>query len=259
MPRKPKKKTEEFSLIPREKLLNLYASLVRCNMLERFIAENAPIRRSATRTSAAAAVAACTDRLLGDAFAAPARDFLPAFVEGKSLSLVLSGLSASTAVQRSGFAAQVRAVLAEARRNNGRGKRRIVIIFGRPATGRLWQSLLKTATAERLPIIFVCKGQSHRRSLRPVRHLPAIAVDRDDVVAIYRVASEGIAHARRGNGPTLIECFPWRGDGTNANAIAKMEAHLAEKGISADRRIARVKAKFESELASRKSPQKVNA
>ena len=255
MPSNPKKKEEEFSLISRGKLLALYANLIRCSLLERFIAENAPLRQSASRTSAAAAVATCTDRTLGDSFAAPAQDFLPAFVEGRSLSLIMSGLLTPTTEQRSRFAAQVRAALAEARRYNGKGTRRIVVIFGRPATGRLWQSMLKTANNERLPIIFVCNGQSHLRSLRPVRYLPAISVDRDDVVAIHRVASEGIAHARRGNGPTLIECVAWHGDGDKrkANAIAKMEAYLAQKGISPNRCKAKAVAEFASELARRKS------
>jgi hypothetical protein len=252
MPSESKKtrKNEDFSLISREKLLTLYAGLLRCRMLEDFVAGNLPVRRSGTRTSSAAAVAVCVDQLPGDEFAAPARDFLPAFVEGRSLALIFSQLRTSTAAQRARFASRARTVLATARKHHRNGNHRIVIVFGRPATGRQWQAMLRTATIERLPIIFVCKGQSHRRSLLPPRYLPAIAVDRDDIVALYRVASEGIAHARRGNGPTLIECIPWPPTGKqSSDAIAKMEAYLAQKGISPARRKATVTAEFASELA----------
>jgi hypothetical protein len=251
MPTSAKNKNDEsFSLIPREKLLALYAGLLRCQMLENFIAENIQARRSSTRTSSAAAVAACLGHRPGDAIAAPARDLLPTFVIGKSLTQVLSSLHTPVAAQRSRFAAQLRAALAAARNIHSHGDHRIVIVFGRPATGRQWQTMLHTATTERLPILFVCKGQSHRRTLRPARYLPAIAVDRDDAVALYRVASEGMAHARRGNGPTLIECIPWPSlTKKTADPIAKMEAFLKQKGVSPSRRKTIVTAKFESELA----------
>lgn len=246
-------KNKDFSLISREKLLTLYTGLLRCRILEEFVARNVPVRRSSTRTGSAAAVAVCVDKLPGDEFAAPARDFLPAFVEGRSLALIFSQLHTSTVAQRARFASRARAVLATARKHHRSGNRRIVMIFGRPATGRQWQAMLRTATIERLPIIFVSNGQSHSRSLRPPRYLPAIAVDRDDVVALYRVASEGIAHARRGNGPTLIECIPWPPTGKkSSDAIAKMETYLAQKGISPARRKAAVIAEFESELSRRK-------
>lgn len=256
MPKKVKKtkQDKDFSLISREKLLALYSNLLRCRMLEEFVAEEMPVRRSSTRTSAAAAVAACIDHLPGDVVAAPTLDFLPSFVEGKSIALVLSAMLTPTTVQRARFAAQLRKALATARRHHRNGNHKIVIVCGRPATGRLWQTMLRDATNERLPIIFVCKGQSQRRSLRPTRYLPAIAVDRDDVVALYRVASEGIAHARRGNGPTLIECFPWstKGHTGRPDPIAKLEAYLAQKSISPARRKATVTADFESELARRR-------
>jgi len=258
MPIKSKKstKTEEFSLISREKLLAVYAALLRCKMLESHVARNLPARRTAARTSAAAAVAACIDRLPGDAFAAPARDFLPQFLEGRRLGPILAGLNTSATLQRSRFGTQVRLALARARRYNRKSARRIVVIFGRPASVLNWHALLRTATNERLPIIFVCNGQSHRRSPRPSRFLPAITVDRDDVVALYRVVSEGIAHARRGNGPTLIECFPWssEGHGEVMDEIRKLESYMAQKNISSARRKAKVTAEFEAELTRRNIP-----
>jgi TPP-dependent pyruvate/acetoin dehydrogenase alpha subunit len=61
------------------------------------------------------------------------------------------------------------------------------------------------------------------------RGFPAIAVDGNDVVAVYRVATESIAHARRGNGPTLIECMVERSK--SHDPIRKMEAYLMRRGL----------------------------
>jgi TPP-dependent pyruvate/acetoin dehydrogenase alpha subunit len=54
-------------------------------------------------------------------------------------------------------------------------------------------------------------------------------VDGNDVVAVYRVASEAIAHARKGHGPTLIDCrlsIP-------ADPLQNMRNYLIGKGLDA--------------------------
>jgi TPP-dependent pyruvate/acetoin dehydrogenase alpha subunit len=56
---------------------------------------------------------------------------------------------------------------------------------------------------------------------------PSISVDGNDVVAVFRVASEAIAHARKGHGPTLIEC-PLENSG---DPIQNMEKYLIRKGL----------------------------
>jgi 2-oxoisovalerate dehydrogenase E1 component len=40
--------------------------------------------------------------------------------------------------------------------------------------------------------------------------MPGITVDGNDVLEIYRVAAEAIARAKKGGGPTLIECKTYR-------------------------------------------------
>jgi TPP-dependent pyruvate/acetoin dehydrogenase alpha subunit len=40
--------------------------------------------------------------------------------------------------------------------------------------------------------------------------MPGVVVDGNDVEAVYQVAGEAIARARRGEGPTLIECKTYR-------------------------------------------------
>ena len=40
--------------------------------------------------------------------------------------------------------------------------------------------------------------------------IPGVEVDGDDVLAVYEKAGEAIARARRGEGPTLLECLTYR-------------------------------------------------
>jgi pyruvate dehydrogenase E1 component alpha subunit len=73
-------------------------------------------------------------------------------------------------------------------------------------------------------------------------------VDGNDVVAVYRVATEAIVHARKGNGPTLIEC---RFDRSEAHdPILKMEAYLLRKGLFSEELKIEATAGFTSELAA---------
>ena len=91
------------------------------------------------------------------------------------------------------------------------------------------------AEEHRLPILFVYqqKGAKAALSLATRRYgIPGMPVDRDDALAVYRVAQEAIARARSGGGPTLIECMryvatPRRGQ----SAIATLERTLKRKGL----------------------------
>jgi 2-oxoisovalerate dehydrogenase E1 component len=83
---------------------------------------------------------------------------------------------------------------------------------------------LNLATAWKLPAIFVCENNLYATEVpigkatantniatRAVAYgLPGIAVDGNDVFAVYRAAGEAIARARAGGGPTLIECRTYR-------------------------------------------------
>ncbi len=68
--------------------------------------------------------------------------------------------------------------------------------------------------------------------------VPAIVVDADDAVAIYRVAQESIGHARIGGGAALMECVPFVMEGAagkvrvTEDAIAGLERHLVQRGIA---------------------------
>jgi pyruvate dehydrogenase E1 component alpha subunit len=110
-----------------------------------------------------------------------------------------------------------------------RGDRRTsVAFFGDGATeeGHFHESV-NMAALYRLPVIFVCENNfysSHMQLLErrvedniykagEAHGLPGIRLDGNDVVAIYQATREAVARARRGGGPTLLECrtYRWRG------------------------------------------------
>ncbi|HVH85623.1 MAG TPA: thiamine pyrophosphate-dependent enzyme [Terriglobales bacterium] len=97
-----------------------------------------------------------------------------------------------------------------------------------------------------LPIIYVQLETSPRKKSRsaPTRstiQMPAIPVDKADLVAVYRVASEAIDKARRGAGPTLIQCVSYQQRGTRPaldvhprDPIVYMEHYLRSKNLWSD-------------------------
>jgi len=101
----------------------------------------------------------------------------------------------------------------------------------------------RVAGAQQLPLLYVCQnslsaGHESLPALRETEEIarmagdfgfPAFTVDGSDVVAIYRVATESIVHARKGNGPTLIECRP--GLDSAQDPIRNMETYLSLKGL----------------------------
>jgi pyruvate dehydrogenase E1 component alpha subunit len=47
-------------------------------------------------------------------------------------------------------------------------------------------------------------------------NIPGVTVDGNDVRAVYDVAADAIARARKGDGPTLVECKTYRWHGHHA-------------------------------------------
>ncbi|MFT6580647.1 MAG: TPP-dependent pyruvate/acetoin dehydrogenase alpha subunit [Alphaproteobacteria bacterium] len=86
---------------------------------------------------------------------------------------------------------------------------------------------LNIAAKWKLPMLYVCENNLHAANTpagMTLAHedvaaraagygIPGIIVDGNDVLAVYEVASEAVARARAGEGPTLIECktYRWRG------------------------------------------------
>ncbi len=123
-----------------------------------------------------------------------------------------------------------------------------------------WREAVDFAIQQRLPIVHVVQddlgsdpAHSGNHSTAGEGGIPRLVVDGNDVVAVYRVAQEAIRRAREGHGPTLIECKTprWpghsgiapaqhqssakrRSNGVAHDAIAVMEAYLAQKSLWSD-------------------------
>lgn len=103
-----------------------------------------------------------------------------------------------------------------------------VCFFGDGASNRgTFHESLNLASAFKLPVIFVCENnqygisnhQSTSMNITDVSDragaygMPGVTVDGNDAIAVFEAAGEAIARARKGDGPSLIECKTWRHHG----------------------------------------------
>ena len=79
---------------------------------------------------------------------------------------------------------------------------------------------LNMASTWKLPLVYVCENNTYGNATfiydttnltnlvdRALGYgIPGVAVDGNDVIAVYEVVAEAVARARRGEGPSLIEC-----------------------------------------------------
>ena len=135
------------------------------------------------------------------------------------------GLMGTSAMVASGVPLAVGAAIAFAMKKT---QRVAVTFFGDGATeeGEFYESL-NLAALRKAPVIFVCENNLysshvHIKDRRPADNLPdlakvhcipALRIDGNDVVTVYRTAREAVDNARAGRGPTFIECrtYRWRG------------------------------------------------
>lgn len=263
-----------FSLISNEKLLGLYTAMLKCRMLEERAREIAgrKARAAATGSSAVhdAAIAGTTIDLLPEDTLVPSRGGLvQCFAKGMPLRMVFASLTGSRDGARPSYAsmnivppslsAATRLKRAMQAAMKARAKKKIVVVFCADAESGAssFEDAMKRAGEKKLPMLFVCPSGRHAGDIAAKAHecgLPHVAVDGDDAVAVYRVATEAIAHARRGSGPTLIECKPWplsersRGRRRAGKPIRAMEEYLTRKGLFSKSIKAKARASFAREL-----------
>jgi pyruvate dehydrogenase E1 component alpha subunit len=264
-----------FSLISNEKLLELYATMLKCRMIEDRI--HAVGKRKAGRglsTIAAvhdAAIAGVAiDLLRGDTLAPAPGALIPCFVKGMPLAAICSSLFggrarrsyASYGLIRPSLSAdtQLERALRAASTNKSRKNKKIAVVFcgDFSALSSSLDVAMERAGRKRLPVLFVCQSGYDVEDVSAKAHkygFPGVIVDGEDAVAVYRVATEAIAHARRGSGPTLIECKPWPLQGrksarprSTGNSIRNMETYLSRKGLFSRKFKSHVTEAFQREL-----------
>jgi len=120
----------------------------------------------------------------------------------------------------------------------------VIAYFGEGASNvGDFHEALNFAGVQQLPIIFVCENNQYAYSV-PVEKSMAIddvadraagygfegvAINGNDVLAVYQTTLGALARARRGEGPTLIECktYRWHGHSEHDKAFYRTDEELA--------------------------------
>ncbi len=106
------------------------------------------------------------------------------------------------------------------------GKGNVAVCFfgdGAVAEGEFHEAL-NVSSVWKLPIVFVCENNQYAaNNAIAVQHpitdvavragsygLPGVSIDGNDVMAVREAAREAVERARRGEGPTLLECKTYR-------------------------------------------------
>ena len=156
-----------------------------------------------------------------------------------------------------------------------------VCFFGDASTNQgTFHESMNLAAVWNLPVVFVCENNNYGISMSQERHqkikdvadrgaaygIPGIIVDGNDVLAVYEAATEAVARARKGQGPTLVECKTYRhrghfeGDPGNykpkkeqeawlkKDPIPRFEAFLKENGVLDEKELADCVAQVKNEI-----------
>jgi len=104
----------------------------------------------------------------------------------------------------------------------------VACFFGEGASNQgTFHESLNMAAIWRLPVVFVCENNLYAMGTRQnvvmaienisdravAYGIPGVTVDGNDVLAVYEASHEAVNRARRGEGPTLIECKTYRQKG----------------------------------------------
>ena len=211
---------EGFSLISNQKLLSLYTTMLSCRGLA-LEASNHRKGPAYLLGHEAAVVGAAIDLL-------PQDTLVHTLSPHAAFEVVNCSVSASANMKQ--------AVRAAADSKDGQ----ITVVFAgsKQVVKQAWHKELALASDQKLPILFVAlsglqaapaeAGELRIPQSEQMASLPRINVDGGDVVAVYRVSTEAITHARKGHGPALIECHL----SASSDPIDNMQKYLIGKGIN---------------------------
>jgi len=146
-----------------------------------------------------------------------------------------------------------------------------VCFFGDASTNQsTFHESMNLASVWKLPVIFVCENNGYGISVSQARHqaitdvsvrasaynMPGVTIDGNDIFAVYEAVGEAVSRARKGQGPTLVECktYRWRGhfegdmtvyrpDGEldawlKKDPIPRIEKYMLENNIMSEAEIA---------------------
>lgn len=159
------------------------------------------------------------------------------YCKGKGGSMHIAdfsiGMLGATAVVGAGLPIAVGAALSARLR---RTDQVVICFFGEGASNQgTFHESINMASAWKLPVIFVCENNLYAMGTRQSRimniediadraasyGIPGVSLDGNDVLAVYEAACIATERARRGEGPTLIECKTYRQKGHSRVDSAK--------------------------------------
>jgi len=148
------------------------------------------------------------------------------YCKGKGGSMHIAdfsiGMLGATAVVGAGLPIAVGAGLSAKLRKTDQA---VICFFGEGASNQgTFHESLNMASAWKLPVVFVCENNLYAMGTRQSRIMNvedvakrAVAygisgksVDGNDVIAVYEATRDAVEFARKGEGPTLIECKTYR-------------------------------------------------
>jgi pyruvate dehydrogenase E1 component alpha subunit len=151
------------------------------------------------------------------------------YCKGKGGSMHIAdfniGMLGATAVVGAGLPIAVGAGLSARLR---RTDQVVVCFFGEGASNQgTFHESINIASTWKLPVIFVCENNLYAMGTRQSRvmnieniadratayGIPGVTVDGNDILAVYKAAHNAVERARKGEGPTLIECKTYRQKG----------------------------------------------
>src|SRR5947209_14796109 len=166
---------------------------------------------------------------------------------------VHKGMLGANGIVGGGFPLAVGAGLTA--RTNGKGQVAVCFFGDGAANQGTFHEGLNLAGIWKLPVIFVAENNGYAESTPVTYHMscrdiadraagygmPGVSVDGLDVLAVYEAAGEAIARARRGEGPSLIECKTYRyyghfeGDAITYRTKEELASFMARDPIKAVR------------------------
>jgi TPP-dependent pyruvate/acetoin dehydrogenase alpha subunit len=171
------------------------------------------------------------------------------------------GILGATAVVGSAMPIAVGAALSCKLNKNDRV---VACFFGDGATNNgVFHEALNMAAIWSLPVLFICENNLYAMGTRISKAtiiddiadrasgygMPGLVVDGNDVIAVYAAIKKSVERARKGDGPTLIECKTYRHKGhsrfdpakyrspeevdewMNKDPIKRMKQRLIQSGI----------------------------
>lgn len=206
--------------------------------------------------------------------------------KGGSMHIVAPevGLLGTPPIVAASIPIAVGAALSSTLKENGR----ISVAFfgdGAMSEGVFYESL-NFASLKKLPVIFVCENNLYSTHMPLAKiladtniakkaegfNLPGVQIDGNNVIEVYQTAKKAVDRAKKGEGPTLIECqtYRWKGhvgpddniQGTHTDIrskeeieswmakcpIKKLEEQLLKDGILTDVEKKKIAENIEKEI-----------